>query len=284
MIVIKIGGGEGNLIESLCRDIAELVHQGGRLILVHGGSHLTNELSTKLEHPPRFITSPSGFTSRYTDRRTMEIFQMAYCGQANKAIVECLQKQGINAIGLSGMDGRLWEGSRKKSIRAVENGKTVVIRDNLTGIVERVNQGLLAGLIDQGYLPVITPPAISFEREPINVDGDRAAAASAVAMQAKQLIILSNISGLLRNVEDPDSLIPNLRRDELDQAITDFAEGRMRIKLLAAGEAIDGGVSQVIIGDSRPEHCLKLAIEGIGTVIRPSQATSTSRAQANNPA
>jgi len=267
MIVVKVGGGKGNQIENVCDDIAELHGQGKKIILVHGGSHLTNELAERVGHPPKFITSPSGFTSRYTDRRTMEIFQMAYCGQANKTIVEALQKNQVNAVGLSGMDGRLWEGSRKKAIRSVENGKTMIVRDNLTGKVENINQDLINALLDQDLLPVITPPAISFEGEPINVDGDRAAAATASAMNAKHLIILSNIAGLLRDVSDPDSVIEKLPREELEKAIEMFAEGRMRIKLLAAGEAIDGGVAQVVIGDSRPKNCLKLAIAGQGTVI-----------------
>lgn len=198
---------------------------------------------------------------------------MAYCGQANKAIVECLQKRGVNAIGLSGMDGRLWEGSRKTSVRAVENGKTIVIRDNYTGVIEQVNQGLLRTLIDQGFVPVITPPGISREGDPINVDGDRAAAATAIAMQAEHLVILSNVAGLLRDVADPASLVAHLSRNELDAAIDQYAEGRMRIKLLAAGEAIDGGVRTVTIGDSRLENCLSQALNGTGTVISTSAIT-----------
>ena len=274
MIVVKIGGGEGNLIESVCQDVADLFQKSQRLILVHGGSHLTNELASQLDHPPQFITSPSGFTSRYTDRRTMEIFQMAYCGQTNKAIVEKLQTLGVNAVGLSGMDGRIWSGPRKKAIRAIENGKTRVIRDNLTGKVEAVNHQLLNLLLEQNMLPVLTPPAISTDGEPINVDGDRAAAATAIAMGADDLVILSNIAGLLRDVSEPDSLIENLESAELESAIETFAEGRMRIKLLAAGEALKQGVKRVVIGDSRPERCLQKALNGAGTVIAGSPVKS----------
>ena len=268
MIVVKIGGGEGNQIDGLARDVADLLRTGQQVVLVHGGSHLTNQLATQLQYPPRFITSPSGMTSRYTDRRTMEIFQMAYCGRANKALVEALQKLGVNAVGLSGMDGRIWSGPRKKAIHAVEGDKTRVVRDNLTGRVERVNADLLRLLLDQGYLPVLTPPAISDEGEPINVDGDRAAAATAVALGAKTLVILSNVPGLLRDLHDPNSLVEQIASGELESVGERFAGGRMRIKLLAAGEALAQGVERVILGDSRSTGCLQNALAGQGTVIK----------------
>ena len=134
MIIIKVGGSEGIDYDAVCDDIAQLVNEGERLILVHGGSSITNVVSEALGHPPQFVTSPSGYTSRLTDRRTLEIFQMVYCGQMNKGIVERLQQRGVNAIGLSGMDGRLWEGSRKKAIRAIENGKKRIIRNNFTAV------------------------------------------------------------------------------------------------------------------------------------------------------
>ncbi len=119
MIIVKVGGSEGIDYDAVCDDIAQLVRDGQRLILVHGGSSLTNEVSEALGHAPQFITSPSGYTSRLTDKRTLEIFQMVYCGQMNKGIVERLQMRGVNALGLSGMDGRLWQGQRKKAMKAV---------------------------------------------------------------------------------------------------------------------------------------------------------------------
>ncbi len=267
MIVVKVGGGEGNSIDGVCEDIAELSKQGRQVILCHGGSHLTNKLSEQLDYPPQFVTSPSGFTSRYTDRRTMEIFQMAYCGATNKAIVEKLQKLGVNAVGLSGMDAGIWRGPRKKAIRAVENGKTRVIRDNLTGKVEQVNSQFLKTLLEQGMLPVLTPPAISDEGDPINVDGDRAAAATAKALAADELVILSNIPGLLRDVNDESSLVDELKIENLEEAIEELAVGRMRIKILASGEAVKSGVGRVVIGDSRLDNCLQAALDGKGTII-----------------
>lgn len=269
MIVIKAGGGEGIHYESVCDEIAELQRGGARPLLVHGGSHLTNELAESLNHPAKFVTSPAGFTSRFTDRRTMDIFMMAYCGYSNKTIVEGLQRRGINAIGLSGIDGRIWTGKQKSAIRIVENGKQRILRDNLTGTVEEVNCELLNGLLDAGMLPVLTPPAITRDGTAINVDGDRAAAITAWQMGADQLVILSNVPGVLRDVDRPDSLIGTISRDDLDSVSQEYAAGRMKIKLLAAGSAIDGGLQRVVIADARPRKCVSAALSGQGTVVSP---------------
>ncbi len=267
MIVIKVGGSEGIDYEAVCDDVAELIEAGERLVLIHGGSALTNQVAEQLGHPPQFVTSPSGYTSRLTDRRTLEIFEMVYCGQMNKGLVERLQRRGINAIGLSGLDGRLWEGSRKKSIRAVtEDGRQFVIRDNFTGTVERVNTALLRTLLESGYLPVLTPPAISVEGEAINVDGDRAARATAAALGANTLVILSNIPGLLRDFPDESTLIRRIPRAEIE-AHQAYAAGRMRIKLLGAGEALAQGVGRVILGDARVARPVRRALAGEGTLI-----------------
>lgn len=268
MIVIKIGGAEGIDLDAVCDDVAALVEQGRRLVLVHGGSAETNRVARALGHPPRFLTSPSGFTSRYTDRLTLEIFEMVYCGSTNKGIVERLQARGVNAVGLSGIDGRIWEGRRKNAIRAQdEDGKVRVVRDSLTGTVDRVNTQLLEGLMQLGALPVLTPPGISEEGEAINVDGDRAAARTAAALGASHLVILSNVPGLLADFPDESSLIASLPRAEIDQA-TERAEGRMRIKLVSAGEALDGGVGEVILGDARCAEPVQRALAGAGTRIR----------------
>jgi acetylglutamate/LysW-gamma-L-alpha-aminoadipate kinase len=267
MIVVKMGGSEGIEQEGVCADIAELVGRGERVIVVHGGSHLTNEVATALGHPPQFVTSPSGYTSRLTDRRTLEIFEMVYCGQVNKGLVERLQAAGVNAIGLSGIDGKLWQGPRKESIRIVENGKTRIIRDSLTGKVEKVNLRLLYRLLDSGFTPVLTPPALSYNGEAMNVDGDRAAAMTAIAMRASCLLILSNVPGVLREFPDETSLIREIPGCDMENVMRDYAQGRMRIKLLGAQEALDGGVKRIVVGDARGEHPILRALEGAGTVI-----------------
>lgn len=266
-IIVKIGGSEGIDLDAVCDDIAQLIAGGETFVLIHGGLFETNEVATALGHPPQFVTSPSGYTSRLTDRRTLEIFEMVYCGRINKAVVEKLQQRGINAIGLSGLDGKIWSGPRKKMLRAVENGRRRIIRDTYTGRVSEVNSALLALLLDAGYLPVLTPPAISDEGEAINVDGDRAAAATAVAMGAQQLLILSNVPGVLADFPDEASLIPALASGEIDEIAKSAAKGRMRIKLLAAQEAVDGGVRRVVLGDARCESPITRALAGEGTVI-----------------
>ena len=164
MLVIKIGGAEGINYDTIADETAALVDEGRRLIVVHGGSALTNQVAATLGYPPQFVTSVSGYTSRRTDRRTLEIFEMVYCGQVNKGLVERLQRRGVNAVGMSGLDGRVGQGPRKAAIKIVdERGRRRVLRDDYTGRVEQVNVALLTCLLDAGYTPVLTPPAISYD-------------------------------------------------------------------------------------------------------------------------
>ncbi|MBI4572586.1 MAG: [LysW]-aminoadipate kinase, partial [candidate division NC10 bacterium] len=143
MLIVKIGGGSGTQLDPTVADLTEILRAGRRVVLVHGASGETNRLAEKLGKPPRFVTSVSGIQSRYTDRETLVIFEMAYCGKANKALVEAFQKQGVNAVGLSGLDGRIFEGKRKDTITILEAGKRKVLRGDFTGKVERVNVGLV---------------------------------------------------------------------------------------------------------------------------------------------
>ncbi len=266
MIVVKIGGGSGIEYLPLCRDVAELWKGGLRMVLVHGGSHETNLLSERLGKPPRFVTSVSGVESRYTDRETLEIFTMAYVGKVNKRLVELFQGLGVNAVGLSGLDGGLLRGPRKAVIRIVEDGKQKVLRDDYTGKVEEVNAGLIGLLLDHGYLPVLTPPALSYEGVAVNVDADRAAAAVAAALGAEQLIILSNVPGLLRDVNDSASLIARVPAPELEEYMG-LALGRMKKKLMGAGEALRGGVRRVVLASGNVDRPISRALAGQGTVI-----------------
>ncbi len=266
MLVVKIGGSQGVGLEAVCRDAAGLVEQGQELILVHGGSSETNDISEKLGYPPRFVTNTSGFTSRYTDRETLEIFAMVTNGRINTLIVENLQKFGVNAIGLSGLDGRLMAARRKDAIRIVENGKQRILRDDFTGKVEKINQTLLKTLLEAKMTPVIAPLAISPAGEALNVDADRAAAMVAGAMQAEQLIILTNVPGLMRRFPDESTLIAHLPKVGLEQALV-FAEGRMKKKVLGASEALEYGVTRVVFADGRIERPIRLALDGVGTVI-----------------
>jgi acetylglutamate/LysW-gamma-L-alpha-aminoadipate kinase len=205
--------------------------------------------------------------SRYTDRETLAIFSMAYVGKMNKLFVERLQQLGVNAVGLCGVDGRSMEGERKAAIKVIADGKRRVLRDDYTGRVERVNTALLTLLLEHGYTPVLCPPAISYESEIINVDGDRAAAVLAAAFHADTLVILSNVPGLLRDVQDDSTLIAHIDKSRL-QSFMDVAEGRMKKKVMGAMEALQGGVHCVVLGDARLEHPIQQALRGRGTVIR----------------
>jgi acetylglutamate/LysW-gamma-L-alpha-aminoadipate kinase len=190
---------------------------------------------------------------------------MVYCGQVNKGLVELLQQRGVNAVGLSGIDGRLWEGDRKAAIRSVENGKTRIIRDDFTGKVTTINTHLLQTLMEGGYQPVLTAPAISTVGEAINVDADRAAAMTAGALKAHTLMMLSNVPGLLADFPDESSLIREVKRSDIETA-AEAAQDRMKKKVLGAAEALDDGVGRVIFGDARIENPITSALAGKGTV------------------
>jgi acetylglutamate/LysW-gamma-L-alpha-aminoadipate kinase len=267
MIVVKAGGGEGLDIEAIVADVAEIVKQGQQVVLVHGGSHETNVISEKLGHPPRFVTSVSGHSSRYTDRETLEIFAMVVAGRINKLLVERLQQLGVNAVGLSGLDGRLLEGKRKDKLRIVEDGKEKILRGEYSGKIEQVNGELLKLLLEAGYTPVVAPLAISYESEGLNVDGDRVAAAVGAALRADKVVILTNVPGLLCDVEDEESLIKRVSSAQAGQVLDQYAQGRMKRKVLGAVEALQDGVGQVIIADGRVEQPLQRALSGEGTVI-----------------
>ncbi len=266
MIILKIGGSEGINYDFIADDVAELVKKGQPLIVIHGGSALTNKVAEQLGHPPQFVTSVSGFSSRRTDRRTLEIFEMVYCGQMNKGLVEKLQRRGVNAVGLSGIDGRIWEGKRKGAIKIIQDGRKRVLRDDYTGKVEKVNKALLQTLLTAGTLPVLTPPAISYDGEAINVDGDRAAAATAAAFEADSLIILSNVPGLLRKFPDESSLIKHIPQAKIDQFMN-VAQDRMKKKVMGAQEALAQGIARIIFADGRVEQPVQRAMAGEGTVI-----------------
>ncbi len=267
MIIVKAGGNGSLDMEAVCADVAALVEQGEQVVLVHGGSHETNIVSEQLGHPPQFVQTVSGHSSRYTDRQTLEIFAMVAAGRINKLLVERLQQLGVNALGLSGLDGRLLEGQRKSMMRIVEEGKVKILRGEYSGKIEKVNTGLLTTLLSAGYVPVVAPLAISYEGEGLNVDGDRVAAAIGTALQAEKVIILSDVPGLLRDYPDESSLIAHIPLAQAQEHLDRYAQGRMKRKILGAVEALQEGVGQVIIGDGRISHPLQRALAGQGTVI-----------------
>ncbi|HEV8323691.1 MAG TPA: [LysW]-aminoadipate kinase [Myxococcota bacterium] len=291
MYVLKVGGSAGIDYDAFADDLAALGRGDGRgaavlapssapapaavagavapagFVLVHGGSAELNELSTRLGKPPRMITSASGVESRYTDAETLDHFLMVYAGKMNKRLVERLWKRGVRAVGLSGADGGLWRGPRKAALTVVEGGKKKVIRDDMTGKVERVDAALLRALLDGGWLPVLAPPALSDDNELINVDGDRAAAATAGALGAEALLIFSNVPGLLRDPADPATLVRAIPAAEAERFGADFARGRFKKKIMGAVEALALGVKKVVFADARGREPVRRALAGEGTVI-----------------
>ena len=263
LLVVKVGGGAGVATANILDEIALSIEEGHRVVLLHGGSDLTSTLSQRLGHPVRMITSPGGMVSRYTDSETLHIYAMAVAGQINTELVALLQQRRVNALGLAGVDGRLLLARRKAVVRSVTpQGRVQVLRDDYTGQIEQVNEALLRQLLHAGYTPVIAPLALSQDGERLNVDGDRAAAAAAVALHADTLVIMTNVPGLLSNPEDHATLIRTIPADQL-ASYMDYAQGRMRKKLLGALEALQGGVPRICIGS---ESLLKV-LNGAGTTI-----------------
>jgi len=262
-LVVKIGGALGNSPRPV---LEELARRSDR-VLVHGGSGEIDRLGTRLGVPPRTFTSPSGVVSRRTDSAQLEVIVLALAGGIQTRLVADLRALGARAVGLSGADGGTLTARRKEGARAVEEGRVVRVADDRSGTLERVDPTLLRLLLSASFLPVVGPPAITLSGEVVNVDADRVAAAIAVALGAAELVFLSNVPGLLRDPADPTSRIPEVSPDHFEEALA-VAQGRMRKKVLAAREAIAGGVGRVAIGSSDRPQPIASALRGEGTTFR----------------
>lgn len=256
LLVIKAGGSAGVDRDAVADLVAERARTGP-VVLVHGASAETDRLSAALGHPARTIVSPSGHQSRRTDRRTLELFALAALGRESFLYCEKLQARGVDALALSGPSGRVLTGTRK-DVRAVENGRTVILRDDHTGTIDGVATELLESVLRGGRVPVVAPLAIGADGGALNVDGDRAAARIAAALHAAELLVLTNVPGLLRDLGDPASVVGTATVAEAEL----LAAGRMRKKVLAAKEALRDGVPCVRIRAARADA-------GDGTVITP---------------
>jgi len=256
MITIKIGGSVvDNLHPTTISDIKKVAEQEG-IILVHGGGKEVTKVSKQLGKEPKFVTSPSGIKSRYTDKETIEIFTMVMSGRINKSIVRMLQKNGINAIGLSGVDAKIIQAERKKKLLIInEKGRKQAIDGGYTGKISHVNASFIRTLLDQGLTPVISPIAISEESEFLNVDGDRAAAYVAGALKADKVIFVTDVDGLLIDKK----LVPKLSLAEAKEIRPKIGPG-MEKKILAATEALDMGVKEALIGNGMRENPISSAI------------------------
>lgn len=261
MIVLKIGGGKSINIENIALDLASQTEVG---VVVHGGNYCLDEYGKQLGIEKKLLISPAGLTSRYTDKEVIELMYLTYAGLINKKIVEAMQKSGVNAIGLSGIDGKLIIGRKHPALLTVENGKKKIVKDDLTGSVQDINAGLLKVLMGNGMIPVVTPPVITSEGEVINVDGDKIASKIAAALKAKLLIFLIEAPGVLMDLDDKNSLISSINKADLEQLV-EVVSGRMKRKLLECIKLLDLGIEKIIITDGRVEKPISNALKGAGT-------------------
>ena len=221
-IVVKIGGSlmKEGVPTALIEDVASLApsHQ---LVLVHGGGDVVTDYANRLGKEQKFVVSPEGIRSRYTDMETAEIYQMVMSGLLAKRLVSALSKAGQKGVSLSGADGRLLQGKRKTKLLIVdERGRKVAIEGGYTGKVVGVNAGLLDTLLSQGYVPVVSPVATGEAAEPLNVDGDRAAASVATGARADLIVFLTNVDGLMLD----EHLVTHLTR----RSVLEAPEDRVR--------------------------------------------------------
>ena len=181
---------------------------------------------------------------------------MVMSGKINKMIVRMLQKHGINAVGLSGVDGKLIQAERKKKLIVInEKGRKMVIDGGYTGKIKEINSELIRSIVDQGYVPVISPIAISEECDFLNVDGDRAAAYVAGSMQSDKILFLTNVDGLLME----EKLVRKLSLLEAREILPKIGFG-MEKKILAATEALEMGVKEALIANGKKENPISAAI------------------------
>jgi acetylglutamate/LysW-gamma-L-alpha-aminoadipate kinase len=266
LIVVKIGGDliADGLPMALVKSIVALTKQD-QVILVHGGGDVVTRISTELGHPPRFVVSPKGFRSRYTDREEVGIFTMVMAGKINKEIVSALQSRGVPAVGLSGLDGALVRATRKKKIVALdERGRRMLMEGGYTGKIEGVNEEFLSLLMENGYIPVVSSLAMGEEGEPLNVDGDRMASSLATAMGAENLVLLTDVEKILLDGKPVDTMSVY----EAKAALEGIGPG-MITKLYAAIEALEGGVGEAVVSSGFIENPIESALtHRVGTVIR----------------
>ena len=263
MIIIKIGGGRDVNLKGVVQDLATLTE---RFIIVHGANAVRDEIAAKMGYPTRSVTSVSGYASVLSDEKAIDAIMMGYAGIQNKRLVELCQQRGINAVGLSGLDGKLVQGARNKGIRVRQNEKTIMMRD-FSGKPKQINQELLALLLDHGYVPVICIPIIDENNCAINSENDDIVAVLQESLHADTVVQLIEAPGFMDDINDDRSLVPAISRAELD-AREAQVEGRMKRKMLALKKLMENGAARVIISDGRVEHPVQDALSGKGTIIQ----------------
>ena len=248
MILIKIGGGESINLEAVIADLATLDEP---FMIVHGANVLRDRLTEKLGMKKTILTSVSGYSSVYSDQDAIDVIMMSYAGLRNKRIVELCQRSDINAVGLTGLDGRIVQGERNKGIRVRENGKTLIKRD-FSGKPRSINVELLRLLIDNHYCPVMTIPIV------VKI---------ANALEIDTVIQLIEAPGFLDDPEDESSLVERMNLAELSVREAQV-KGRIKRKLLALMRLCASGKTRVILTDGRGEHPVANALDGRGTHIQ----------------
>ncbi len=266
MLVVKIGGGAAIGPDAFANFAADVATITEPLVIVHGGNAEFSALSDALGMPPRMITSSSGRVSRYVDAMTMDAMLMAYCGKQNKRLVAAFRHAGVNAIGLSAIDGGIAAGRRKPVIRGTEDGKTRVFRDDHAGTIESIDPTAISALMDAGFVVLLSPPALGEDGVPINVDGDKLALGIAEKLGARSLLFFSDTPGLLADRFDESSLIREIDASDPDTALS-AAAGRMIVKVESAIRAVERGVGMVVFSDARVERPITRALAGEGTVV-----------------
>ncbi len=257
MIVIKIGGSivEG-LNPSIFDDFNELVKQQ-KVVIVHGGGKDVTRIATSMGKEQKFIISPAGKRSRYTDKETAMIYTMVMSGKISKNITAMLESKGISSVGITGIDGETIKADRKRKLMILnEKGRKMIIEGGFTGKVSKVNPKLINCLLDNDYVPIISPIAISDEFEFLNIDGDRAAANVAGGLQSDVIIFITNVNGLMMN----DKLVSSLSQEEAKDLLPKIGPG-MEKKVLACTEALSMGVKKAIIASGSVQNPIMSALE-----------------------
>ncbi len=257
IVVVKYGGNamiNDQLKEQVMEDIVLLWLIGVKVVLVHGGGPEISETMEKLGKKSEFIDG-----LRVTDKETVDIVQMVLAGKINKSLVNFIEAKGGRAIGLSGMDGRLIEAETK-------NDKLGYV-----GSVTKINPAPITDLLEKGYIPVISTLGCDRKGNTYNINGDTAAACIAGALSAKRLIMMTDIAGVLREKDDPSTLIPEISVKEAEKLREEGTiSGGMIPKIECCIEAINKGVDKVIIMDGRVPHSIlteMLTDEGAGTMV-----------------
>lgn len=259
LVVVKYGGSamlNPQLQKSVIQDVALLKLVGMKPMIVHGGGKEINNWLARIGKKPEFVNG-----LRVTDEETMEVAEMVL-GKVNKTLVQMLEELGVKAAGLSGKDGMTLQVEKKYA-----GTEDIGFVGNVTG----VDTGLVQTLLDKDFIPVIAPIGLDEQFKTYNINADDAACAVAQAFQAEKLAFLTDIEGVRRDAEDPESLISILELEEAEKLMSEgIVGGGMLPKLKGCVDAVAAGVSRVHILDGRTPHCLLLEFftnKGIGTAI-----------------